>query len=132
MIEESIIGALLADMSVKAVISNRVFPVSRPQGTALPAITVFRVDGAPLQADEGPVGLEPVRMQIDCWAKTYSDAKTAARAVIAALNGFDGIMGASTVPLIELDAERDMPREGGTNAAEYLFRVSLDFQVWVS
>jgi hypothetical protein len=132
MIEEAVISYLLDNMGVKAVVGNRVFPVSRPQGSSLPAITAHRIDGAPLQADEGLLGLEPVRMQFDCWGANYSAAKTAARAVISAINAFDGNMGSVAVSLVELEAERDLPRETGINASEYLFRTSLDFTIWHS
>lgn len=131
MVEEAIIAKLLASAGVLALVSSRVFPVSRPQGSALPAVTIQRIDGAPILSDEGNSELENVRLQIDCWGSKYTDAKKAARAVIAELNAFAGTLSGVYIPLIELEAERDMPREGAT-AQEYLFRTSLDVSVWRS
>lgn len=132
MVEERIIAKLLAASGVTALVSTRVYPVARPQGSTLPAVTLQRIDGAPLLTDEGDSGLENPRIQLDCWGTTYASAKAVARAVIAALNAFDGTLTGVNIPLIELEAERDMPRESGTNVNEYLFRTSLDFLVWRS
>jgi hypothetical protein len=126
--EEAIIARLLADSGVAAIASTRVFPGARPQASALPAIVLNRVSGGPLYADDGEVGLEQGRIQIDCWADTYSGAKLLARAVTACLSAFDGTVDTKTFEFIELENERDL-REGGGDAAAYPFRTSLDFVV---
>jgi hypothetical protein len=127
--EEALIAKLTADSGVAAIAAGRVFPGSRPQGSALPAAVLARVSGAPLYADDGEAGLETARIQIDCWAATYGEAKTLARAVTACLSGFDGTVGPTVFQFIELDSERDL-REGGSGAADYPFRTALDFLVW--
>ena len=132
MIEEAIIGHLLDTMGVSALVSNRVYPLSLPQGRTLPAMTVQRVSGAPLYADDGEAGLVNPRVQVDCWGATYAAAKLSARAAVTALSAYVGDMGGVEVQYVLLEDERDMPRESGANAAEYVFRVSLDFIVWHS
>jgi len=123
--EEALIAVLLADTALAALVGNSVFPVARPQGSTLPAIVLHRIGSAPLNADDGEVGLENARMQIDCWARTYTEAKHTAHAVMLRLSGFEG--GAHGTVLQSI--ERDL-REGGGNAAAYLFRASLDFIIW--
>jgi hypothetical protein len=103
--EEAIIARLLADSGVAAIASTRVFPGARPQASALPAIVLNRVSGGPLYADDGEVGLEQGRIQIDCWADTYSGAKLLARAVTACLSAFDGTVDTKTFEFIELENE---------------------------
>ena len=127
--EEALIVRLLADSGVAALVSNRVFPGSRPQAAALPAVVLQRISGAPGYADDGEIGLDHTRIQVDCWAETYAGAKLLARAVTACLSGFEGTVGATVFQFIELDAERDL-REGGTDAADYPFRTALDFLIW--
>jgi Protein of unknown function (DUF3168) len=127
--EEAIITRLLGDSGVAALAETRVFPGSRPQGSALPALVMNRISGGPEYADDGEVGLEQGRIQIDCWAATYTEAKLLARAVTASLSAFEGTVGDTTFQLIELDIERDL-REGGGNSADYPFRTALDFLVW--
>jgi uncharacterized protein DUF3168 len=127
--EEAIIAKLLADGGVSGIVGARVFPGSRPQGSALPALVLNRISGGPEYADDGEVGLEQARIQIDCWAATYAGAKLLARAAAAALSAFEGTVGATTFQWIELDIERDL-REGGGDATDYPFRTALDFLVW--
>ena len=127
--EEALIARLLADSGVAAVVGTRVFPGARPQASALPAIVLNRISGGPEYADDGEVGLEQGRIQIDCWAATYSEAKLLARAVTACLSAFEGTVGGTTFQFIALDIERDL-REGGSNADAYPFRTALDFLVW--
>jgi hypothetical protein len=126
--EEAIIARLLADSGVAAIVATRVFPGSRPQGSALPAAVLNRISGGPEYADDGEVGLEQGRMQIDCWAATYGEAKLLARAVTACLSAFEGTINTTTFEFIELENERDL-REGGGNSADYPFRTALDFVV---
>ena len=126
--EEALIARLRADAGVAAIADMRVFPGARPQNSALPAIVVNRISGGPLYADDGEVGLEQGRIQVDCWAETYTGAKLLARAVTASLSAFDGTVGATTFEFIELENERDL-REGGSNSADYPFRTALDFVV---
>ena len=97
--------------------------------SALPAVVLTRISGGPLYADDGEVGLEQARIQVDCWAETYAAAKLLARAVAACLSAFEGTVGATVFQFIELDIEQDL-REGGGNAAAYPFRTALDFLVW--
>jgi len=73
--EEALIALLLADPTIAALVGNSVFPVARPEGSTLPAIVLHRIGGAPLNADDGEVGLENARMQIDCWTRTYTEEK---------------------------------------------------------
>jgi hypothetical protein len=127
--EEAIIARLLGESGVAAIVTTRIFPGSRPQGSALPAIVLNRISGGPEYADDGEVGLEQARIQIDCWAATYGEAKLLARAVTACLSAVEGTVGATVFQSIELDIERDL-REGGSAAADYPYRTALDFLIW--
>jgi len=130
-VEEALIAYLLAATAVSTLVGTRVVPYSLLQGSSLPAVTVQRISGAPLYADDGETGLENPRFQIDAWALTYSQAKTLARAVKDTLSAFAGTTGGVLFQYIMLENEQDL-REGGANAAEYRYRTSLDFIVWNS
>jgi hypothetical protein len=127
--EQAIIAKLLATGSVAAIVGTRVFPGSRPQASALPALVFNRISGAPVYTDDGEAGLAESRIQIDCWAETYSVSKALASAVKASLSGFVGASSGVTVQNILIITERDR-RESGSNAPEYLYRVNLEFSVW--
>ncbi len=130
MMEKDLIGLLLANAPIVAIVGDRVTPLARTQGAALPAIVVQRIGNGPEYADDGEVGIESARVQIDCWAETYGAAKDLSGAVRDALSALaDVIQGSTTFLYIVLEEERDL-REPGGNAPEYLFRVSMDFLVW--
>ena len=127
--EGALIAKLLTDSGVSTLVNNRVYPVSRPQASALPAITLATVSNVPVYTNDGEAGIAEVRTQIDCWGSTYGSAKTVARAVKVSLSAFFGTAGGVAFQYVLLDGERDS-REGGSNASEYLFRTQLDFRVW--
>jgi hypothetical protein len=125
-----LINYLLADASITAVVGARVTPSSTAQGTALPALTLHGVSGAPLYADDGEVGLNDDRVQIDCWAITYAEARDLSDLVKSRLSAAQDVsQGDTTFIYMLLDNYQDL-REGGSNAAEYRYRVSLDFEIW--
>lgn len=122
--EEELRTILLGTGALTAIVGSRVDWSTRPQGTALPAVTLHVVSGAEGYTLKSRDGLLKSRVQIDCWGVTYASAKTTSRAVITALSGardggFRGMFHEST---------RD-DREGGTNEADRPFRVGLDFSV---
>lgn len=129
-LEAAFIGLLLADASITAVVGQRVHPVFRTQGEALPAIVCTRISGQPGYADDGEIGLETARMQVDCWGETYGAAKGLADIVRARLSAFEGVFSGVNFSYIMLDEVRDL-REIGSNQPEYLFRVAMDFIVHV-
>jgi hypothetical protein len=117
-----LIQELLYDASIIALVGARVYPCDLPQGAPLPALTVLEVSGAPLMADDGNVGIENGRMQIDCRSFSYADSKDLAVVVKNSLESSIAFL------LIELLEERDM-RDTGTGG-EYPFHVVLDYNVW--
>jgi hypothetical protein len=127
--EHGIIQRLLASGGVTGLVSTRIYPGRRPQASALPAIDVASVSGAPIYTDQGEAGLATARIEVNCWGATYTSAKQVAHAVTAALSAFFGESAGVTFQYVLKDAERDLS-EGGGNAAEYLFRTSVDFLVW--
>jgi len=127
--EEALRAHLIGDTAIAALIGARIFPVSRAQGSALPALTYQVISGAPLYADDGETGLSEGRVQIDCWGETYTSAKGLARAVTDRMSAFHGTVSGVAFQYMLLDTEQDL-RETGSNAAEYLFRTSLDFIIW--
>jgi hypothetical protein len=125
-----LINYLLADGSITAVVGARITPTAMTQGTALPAMTLHGVSGAPLYADDGETGLHDERIQIDCWALTYGGARDLSELVKSRLSAVRDVdQGDTTFAYIMLSNSQDL-RETGSNSAEYKYRVSLDFEIW--
>jgi hypothetical protein len=126
--EGALISLLLADAPIAAVVDTRIYPAKRPQGALYPSIVVTRISGQPGYADDGEIGLQHARVQIDVSANTYTVAKNLAQLVRALLSAFSGVHDGVTFSYIMLDEERDLP-EAGANVPEYPVRVAMDFIV---
>jgi hypothetical protein len=121
--EEDFIALLRSSVAITSIVPATSIAMEQVgQGTIYPVIVCAVVSGAGGVTHDGPDNLEMSRMQVDCLALSYGEAKTISRAVINLLNGyrgggFGGIFHEST---------RDS-REGGSNEAERPYLVSLDF-----
>lgn len=123
MVESDLYTALSIDASVGAIVGGtgdgaRIYPMLRPQGAALPAVTYQlidrpRIDTASLRGNNAKVRS---RVQVDCWAESYAVAKSLAAAVKNA------VLAALTALSID---ERDL-YEDDTG----IYRVSSDFSIW--
>lgn len=126
---EALIALLLSDPAIAALVATRIYPGARPQGSSLAALVLNKISGAPVYTDDGESALTSMRVQIDAWGATYTEAELLARGVKARLSGFVGIQGAIDFRNTLIDAERDL-RETGSNEPAYEFRTSVDFIVW--
>ncbi|MGF7161285.1 hypothetical protein FHS85_002920 [Rhodoligotrophos appendicifer] len=135
--EEVLVNHLLTSSALAALVSDRVFPVVRPQAWLRPAIVITKISGLPDYTNDGPSGLASSRYQVDCWADTYAAATDVSRAVKAALSGMDVQGGDGGTPermwrlrggFVEGERESAESDTGGS----LLFRVSLDLIIWSS
>jgi hypothetical protein len=126
--EEALTAHLLADPALGGLVGPRIFWGERPQGQPLPAVVLLVVDGNPDYAMRGATGLKNTRLQVDCWGRSYSEARQVANAASDALHGFLGLRGSVDVQASFLDAERDLSENSGEGGR--LFRRSLDFILW--
>lgn len=119
---------LLADGPLAALVSTRIDWVERPQGKALPAVTLQCIADAHDQNLKGFEDLQPARVQYDVWADSYSDAAAVKNALIAAAvpahEGNGHIFARAMVDL----PPRDLPERlsSGTGQNKAIFRISMD------
>lgn len=124
--EADLIAKILASAGVSALVSTRVNWSRRPQGSALPAIVLHRIDGSPDVHHGGRSGLVMSRVQADCWAASYGAAKAVARALESAITAQTFTQGATRFDLILIDSERD---DTSDQSDTPLFRTSLDLMI---
>ena len=86
---------LLAQPDLAALIGERLYPVTLPQGATLPAMTYQVISGATEGDSQSGAGIPRRRYQFDCWGATYSDAVAVALALLTAVNGTSRIGQAS-------------------------------------
>lgn len=120
---------LLEDPAVCVLVGSdrkaRVYPIVLPQDSTFPALT-YQLISAPRElTHDGPSGVAWNRIQIDCWASTYLEAKQLATTVRRWLNGWRGRVGDEDVQLMQNLNSRDL-YEPETR----LYRVSQDWGVW--
>lgn len=113
---------LAADATVAGLVGTKIFPAVAPQGTVPPFIVCLEVSDVPENTLTGDASstLRGVRVQIDCYAKSYSDAQAVADAV-------DAVVAALSTP--QLSAWRELSRDLYDTEAK-LHRVSMDVMVW--
>jgi hypothetical protein len=129
---------------------DRIHPLLRPQASALPAITYQRITVTrrdPL--DRATIGAQPIpahpieppevryvrhdplanaRLQIDCWALSYSMVKELADTVYHRLNGYAAPPGPAWPCLTGI---RALPQDLDDYEPEtQIYRVSQDYSIW--
>ena len=123
--EEALRALLLANTALAALVGRRIDWLERPQGKALPAITLQVISAPRRYTFKGRAPTVTRLVQIDIWGSTYATMKAASRAAVTALDefttaGFHGVF---------IEGERETSeRRDGPDAAKStsIFRTSLD------
>ncbi|SNT43578.1 Protein of unknown function [[Luteovulum] sphaeroides subsp. megalophilum] len=123
--EEDLRALLLGAPAITALAGTRINFGRHPQGDPLPALVLTTVSDREGLTLDGPDGLQRARVQIDCYAASYGEAKRLSRAVRDLLHGHAG----GGFRALILEAARDL---GAPEAPGRPFRVSLDFLVTYS
>lgn len=96
LIEEALYAKLVATAGVTNLVATRIYPLQAPQTDLDDYVTYERPSGAPYGQHSGPSGLTWARMSYSCHSSRYANAKTAAKAIRDALDGFAGVVAGST------------------------------------
>ena len=115
---------------VAAIVSARIYPLARPQDSALPALTLQKISGAGMVQMSGPHNMERERFQITSLATTYAGTKALAKAVKAAINGFDTAVNTVKVHIATLDNEVDLLDELPDVRGSRVYAKASDYLIW--
>lgn len=134
MIVETLSELLMADPAVSAIVADRIYPRTLPDGATFPALVITKVSGLGAYTNDGDTGLEAARVQIDCYSADGASAVIELRtAVRRKLSGFRGGPASGSpcaigscfctndIDLSAPETERSGPR---------LRRRMLEFQIW--
>lgn len=116
---------LVAASAVTALVGQRVYWVDRPQGHALPAVTLQTVSEEREQNLKGFEGLQRARVQVDIWARSYAEQRQVTEAVIAALITA-AAQGGIQFTRAMIDGLRDLTER---TEAQLFYRTSMDLVV---
>jgi len=129
-VEKAIRSILIDDGDVGALVADRIFPVVRREGSALPAIVYQQISGVRDHVFAGASGFVAARFQINCWADTYEGATTLSAAVRVALDAYHGTKESVVIQCIHLEDEGDMDVLSADNEALNFYGKRLDIMVW--
>lgn len=122
---EALYSFLSADDNVIALVEDRIYPAQNAEIGQLPCIVYQQISGPRAHSLQGASACAHPRMQLNCFAATYLEAKQLADAVRKAIDGYKGIWLTldiyGVILLNELDVYEDDPQ---------IHRVILDFKIW--
>jgi len=118
--QDATTGPLVADSGSPA--TYRIFPVFAGENPTLPCLIYGTISAVREDELEGPMTWVRERIQIDCFADSYTDCKTLAEAVRKALNGYSGTVSGKEIFYASLDNQQDFYDDKAV-----FRRISLDF-----
>lgn len=85
-IEDVMRTFLLANSTIEGMIVDRIFPQQAPQNADFPYVVYHRISNPSLRHLGGRAGVSHPRIQIDCYARLYSEAKALRDAIISLID----------------------------------------------
>lgn len=127
-LEEAVYAILVEDAAVGALVGTRVYPQRIPQDVELPAVAYSRISTRRAQRHGGTGEgrrLARARVQVNCEAGSYGQAKALASAVVGALDGVQTTVAGVWVQGSWAEGEGD--EYGETDG---IYGVRQDFMIW--
>ena len=116
---------------IAAATAVAIYPKTRPQASALPAIVYHVITDDPDYTLKRASGLARGRVQVNCIGARYSDANALASTVRDALSGFHGDQGDTAFRGIFIDNARDLfDPASESDTASRTYGISIDFTFW--
>lgn len=112
---------MLAGNSPQTSAGSRIYP-RLPQGVTFPAVRYQRIVTNRNQSLDATVGVTGAMVQVDCFANSYSEAKTLADEVRSILHGYTGTWGTLTARMVDLQSEQDAYEQDGDNVSHWVIQ----------
>ena len=121
---------LVAVLGASPSIAQGRFYPRLPQNVVFPAVRYNRINTKRTKDINGAnVGPTQFSFQIDCMAKSYSQAKALAAQVMGRLDGYKGTWGSSQCRFCTLETENDFDEQDGDNITYW---VSQRYMIWTN
>jgi len=128
--DEALYAQLSGTSNVTNLVGTRIYPVERPQGDALPAITYQQVSGPRVQLLNANSGAAYPLFQVNCYGEFYPDAKALGKVVRIALHQATGTIGGETVHSMLVRDSRDNYDPPVSAGESGIFWESFDVRIW--
>ena len=123
---ETDLRAFLADDDgIGELVGTRIYPDVAAQGAALPHLVYTRITTDRGHTMDGPEGVQRPQFLMPCWAETRLSARALADKVRAALDGYKGAMGETTVQAVFIRGDSDVFEFDPTR-----YISDLEFEIW--
>ena len=129
-LEKAVRSILIADATVTGLVSSRVYPQRRPQGTAVPAIVYQNIFEETNEALATQGGIKRTRLSVEVFDNTYGATKTLRNAVVSALINYTGTTQGETINSLRLESAVDIDESKDPAGDFGYFRTILDFVIW--
>tara|TARA_R100000995_G_scaffold17540_1_gene6965 strand:+ start:3000 stop:3401 length:402 start_codon:yes stop_codon:yes gene_type:complete len=129
-LEKAVRAILIADGTTNGLVSSRIYPQRRPQGTALPAIIYSNIFDHETESLQTQSGLRRARMSVEVLATTYSGVKSLRNAVESALINYTGTTSGATIKSLRLESSVDQDEDLNPGSEFGAYRIILDFIIW--
>jgi len=103
-----IYNLLYSNTDVRSIVDNKIFPMMSPDGRALEYITYQIISDVRNKNKDRVISGEAIRIQIDCFAKTYARVVEIADAVSDALSYYTGTVNGIAIDIITFEDENDL------------------------
>ena len=120
---EYIPAVLGTDATLAALVGSRIYPLVRPQNSALPAITYQRISAPRVTSHGGDSGLTNPRYQFNCWSDSYLEARSMAERLEKLFGGQSGMFPGAQASFVDNDLDDSEPDERE-------FRAIVDVVFW--
>lgn len=126
-IEQAILTALLADATLSALVSTRIYYVKAPQDATTPYVVFFKISSQRVASHDGASGLADARFQFSCFGTTYKSVKDMVAAIQGVLEGFTGTLGTGGVAVNGCYYENETDLYEPDNK---LYHTAVDYRFW--
>lgn len=121
---------LAQQLSVRDIVSSRIFPDALPQSVTLPAVTYRKISGLHEHYLEGYAGFATARVTFDCYATTRTVANTIAENIASELNGLRGTYTSVDILSVLFDSGPETYEEAPQDGSdEHRYYTTIDFLV---
>ena len=125
-----IVARLLANGTLAALVSTRVYAQVAPSTAGTPYVVWQRTSVLRVDSHDGASGLATQMLQITSIDEDYIDALAVADAVRGAIDGADGTIGTTAGVRIRFISGGDIPSLDPQNEARQLYGIYHDYEVW--
>lgn len=127
-----IYNLLVNSVDITNLVRSRIYPLYVPEGENVnrDCIIYTIVSVVPDHVMQGPSGLVNARVQIDCWARNYTDMITLGDAVRLLLDGYKGTCEGTPITSSRLLNSFDNREISDSSDELSMCRRMLEFEIW--